>query len=46
MGNGRLSDDFINLTTQLMMAREKSEIIRIAADFNTTIGRLIEAEKN
>ena len=46
MGIGRLSDDFINLTTQLMMAREKSEIIRIAADFNTTIGRLIEAEKN
>lgn len=42
----RLSDDFINLTTQLMMAREKSEIIRIAADFNTTIGRLIDAEKN
>ena len=45
MINGRLSDDFINLTTQLMMARERSEILRLATQFNATIERLAEAEK-
>ena len=45
MINGRLSDDFINLTTQLMMAHERSEIIHLAAEFNSTIERLIETEK-
>lgn len=40
-----LSDDFIDLTTQLMLAQERGEILRIAADFNNTIQRLIEAEK-
>lgn len=46
MKNSRLSDDFINLTAQLMLVRERSEIIRIAADFNTTIEKLIEKEKS
>lgn len=45
MINGRLSDDFINLTTQLMMARERGEILRLATQFNATIERLAEAEK-
>ncbi len=45
MINGRLSDDFIALTTKLMMAQERNEIIHLAAEFNSTIERLIEAEK-
>lgn len=44
MTNNRLSDDFINLTTRLMMAHERSEIIRLAADFNSTIEKLIDVE--
>lgn len=46
MKNGRLSDDFIDLTTKLMLARERSEIMRIASDFNSTIERLIQAENH
>ena len=45
MINGRLSDDFIALTTKLMMAQERNEIIHLAAEFNSTIERLIEAKK-
>ena len=37
MINGRLSDDFIALTTKLMMAQERNEIIHLAAEFNSTI---------
>ncbi len=46
MKNGRLSDDFIDLTTKLMLARERNEIMRIAADFNSTIEKLIQAENH
>ena len=46
MKNGRLSDDFIDLTTKLMLARERSEIMRIAANFNSAIEKLIEAENH
>lgn len=46
MKNNRLSDDFINLNAQLMLATERSEILRLAAEFNATIGKLIEKEKS
>ncbi len=46
MKNGRLSDDFIDLTTKLMLARERNEIMRIAAGFNSTIEKLIQAENH
>ncbi len=39
-----LSDDFIAITARLMLARERSEIVRIAADLNTTIEKLIASE--
>lgn len=40
----KLSDDFMNITAQLMLARERSEILKIAAELNGTIERLIHAE--
>lgn len=46
MKNGRLSEDFIDLTAKLMLARERNEIMRIAADFNSTIEKLIQAENH
>ena len=46
MKNGRLSDDFIDLTTKLMLAHERSEIMRIASAFNSTIEKLIQAENH
>ena len=41
----KLSDDFITLTTQLMMARGRSEIIHIASDYTALIERLVALEK-
>lgn len=41
----KLSDDFITLTTQLMMARGRSEIIHIASDYTALIERLVDLEK-
>ena len=39
-----LSDDLITITQKLMMARERSEILGIASDFNAVIERLIVLE--
>lgn len=46
MKNGRLSDDLINITSELMLARDRSEILRVASDLNGAIQRLMVLEKN
>jgi integrase len=40
-----LSEEFVTLTTRLMLAHERAEVLRITADMNTAILRLAEMEK-
>lgn len=40
-----LSEEFVTLTTRLMLAHERAEVLRITADMNTAILRLAEIEK-
>lgn len=44
MHKSKLSDDLIILTQRLMMAHERSEVMRIAGDFTTAIEKLINLE--
>ena len=39
-----LSDDLINITQKLMMARERSEVMNVASDCTALIERLIALE--
>lgn len=41
----KLSDDLIMLTSKLMLAQEKSEVIKITSELNDCIARLLEAER-
>lgn len=45
MKHTKLSDDLIILTTKLMMAENKCEILNIANNYTSIIQKLIDAEK-
>lgn len=44
--NSNISNDLINITTKLMMANQRSEILNIANEYTAIINRLVELEKN
>lgn len=44
MKEGRFSEEFINVTSKLMLARERKEIVSIATELNEVIERLMTAE--
>ena len=46
MIKSNLSDDLITITQKLMMARERSEVIKIASDCNALIEKLIALENH
>ena len=45
MMKSNLSDDLITITQKLMMARERSEIINLASEYNALIERAMQLEK-
>lgn len=42
---GKLSDDLLAISSMLMLARERGEIIQLASDLNATIIKAMEIEK-
>lgn len=43
--SGKLSDELINISTMMMVARERGEIIHLASELNTIIQKAMEIEK-
>lgn len=42
----RISEELITITSRLMLATERSEVLRIASDINSAVERLMEKEKS